>query len=88
MLSALVLPGGHKQIKRMAPLSGPMKRGDFDLMSIAEALEGAGVAAIAVNTDKKFFGCTYEDLTNIRVSLLLLSSVLLAFDRSHECLMR
>lgn len=26
------------------------------------------MAAIAVNTDPKFFGCSYEDLTSIRVS--------------------
>lgn len=77
-------PGGHEQIKRMAPLSGPMKRGDFDVVGIAETLEGAGVVAIAVNTDKTFFGCTHEDLTNIRVSFRLLPSVILtSIDRTN-----
>lgn len=56
------------QIKRTAPVTGRMRRGEFDVVGIAEALEGAGVAAIAVNTDRKFFDCSYEDLTAIRVS--------------------
>lgn len=38
------------------------------MVEFSRALEGAGVAAIAVNTDRKFFGCSYEDLTSIRVS--------------------
>ena len=45
-----------------------MRRGEIDVVNYARAIEGAGVAAIAVNTDRSFFGCTYEDLTSIRVS--------------------
>lgn len=55
------------QIKRTAPVTGQMRRGDFDVVEFARVIEEAGVAAIAVNTDRKFFGCTYEDLTTIRV---------------------
>lgn len=44
-----------------------MRRGEMDVVEYARAIEGAGVAAIAVNTDRNFFGCTYEDLTSIRV---------------------
>ncbi|CAM9321707.1 unnamed protein product, partial [Ascophyllum nodosum] len=54
------------EIKRTAPTTGPIRRGEFDVVGIAKALEEGGAAAIAVNTDRKFFGCTYEDLTNIR----------------------
>lgn len=46
-----------------------MRPGKADLVDISGALEGAGVAAIAVNTDRTFFGCTYDDLTSIRVSV-------------------
>lgn len=48
---------------------GPMRPGDINVVDISGALEGAGVAAIAVNTDRSFFGCTYDDLTSIRVSV-------------------
>lgn len=56
------------QVKRTAPVTGKLRRGDFDVVEFSRSLEGAGVAAIAVNTDPKFFGCSYEDLTSIRVS--------------------
>eukprot|EP00904_Undaria_pinnatifida_P010466 jgi/Undpi1/654/HiC_scaffold_10.g04118.m1 len=54
------------EVKRKAPVTGPMRRGEIDVVDYARAVEGAGVAAIAVNTDRNFFGCTYEDLTSIR----------------------
>lgn len=60
--------GFAEQVKRKAPVTGPMRRGEIDVVDYARAIEGAGVAAIAVNTDRNFFGCTYEDLTSIRVS--------------------
>ena len=60
--------GFTEQVKRKAPVTGPMRRGEIDVVDYARAIEGAGVAAIAVNTDRNFFGCTYEDLTSIRVS--------------------
>lgn len=56
------------QVKRTAPVTGTLRRGEFDVVEFSRALEGAGIAAIAVNTDRKFFGCSYEDLTSIRVS--------------------
>lgn len=56
------------QVKRTAPVTGKLRRAEFDVVEFARSLEGAGVAAIAVNTDPKFFGCSYEDLTSIRVS--------------------
>lgn len=59
------------QVKRKAPVSGILRRGEFDVVEYSQSLEGAGVAAIAVNTDRKFFGCSYEDLTDIRVSARL-----------------
>ena len=59
------------QVKRTAPVTGTLRRGEFDVVEFSRSLEGAGVAAIAVNTDRKFFGCSYEDLTSIRVSALL-----------------
>lgn len=59
------------QVKRKAPVSGILRRGEFDVVEFARSLEGAGVAAIAVNTDRKFFGCSYEDLTSIRVNARL-----------------
>lgn len=59
------------QVKRKAPVSGYLRRGEFDVVEFSQSLEGAGVAAIAVNTDRKFFGCSYEDLTSIRVSARL-----------------
>lgn len=47
---------------------GPINRDTtFNAVAVSVALELAGVAAIAVNTDRKFFGCSYEDLTNIKV---------------------
>lgn len=56
------------QMKRSSPVSGAMRRdGELDVVGISTALEKSGVAAIAVNTDRKFFGCTYDDLTSIRV---------------------
>lgn len=59
------------QVKRTAPVTGTLRRGEFDVVEFSRSLEGAGVAAIAVNTDRKFFGCSYEDLTSIRVRQLL-----------------
>lgn len=55
------------QVKRTAPVTGNMRRGDFDVVEFSRSLEGAGISAIAVNTDRKFFGCSYDDLTSIRV---------------------
>ncbi|CAN0399608.1 unnamed protein product [Ectocarpus sp. 12 AP-2014] len=54
------------EVKRKAPVTGKLRRGEFDVVEFSRSLEGAGVAAIAVNTDPKFFGCSYEDLTSIR----------------------
>ncbi|CAM9123692.1 unnamed protein product [Ectocarpus sp. 4 AP-2014] len=54
------------EVKRTAPVTGKLRRGEFDVVEFSRSLEGAGVAAIAVNTDPKFFGCSYEDLTSIR----------------------
>lgn len=49
---------------------GPINRDiPFDAMAISVAVELAGAAAIAVNTDRKFFGCSYEDLTTVRVGV-------------------
>lgn len=48
---------------------GPINRHTtFNAVAISVALELARVAVIAVNTDRKFFGCSYEDLSNVRVS--------------------
>lgn len=58
------------QVKRTAPGMGALQRGDFDVVEFSRGLEGAGVSAIAVNTDRKFFGCSYEDLTSIRVNAI------------------
>lgn len=68
---------GFDQIKRTAPLTGPMRSGPIDVVAISAELEKAGVAAIAVNTDRKSFGCTYEDLTNIKVSSLRVVSYII-----------
>lgn len=47
---------------------GPINRDiPFNAIAISRAVELGGAAAIAVNTDRKFFGCSYEDLTNVRV---------------------
>eukprot|EP00752_Nemacystus_decipiens_P001480 g1455.t1 len=54
------------EVKRTAPVTGTLRREEFDVVEFSQALEGAGIAAIAVNTDRKFFGCSYEDLTSIR----------------------
>ncbi|CAN0554742.1 unnamed protein product, partial [Ectocarpus sp. 12 AP-2014] len=44
------------EVKRKAPVTGKLRRGEFDVVEFSRYLEGAGVAAIAVNTDPKFFG--------------------------------
>ncbi|CAM9670824.1 unnamed protein product, partial [Hapterophycus canaliculatus] len=43
------------EVKRTAPATGTLRRGEFDVVDFSRCLEGAGVAAIAVTTDRKFF---------------------------------
>ncbi len=53
------------EIKRASPSAGPI-RPDADVLEIAEAYAEAGVQAISVLTDAKFFSGSLEDLTQVR----------------------
>jgi len=62
--------GGDKvgviaEIKKKSPSVGDLEKGQ-DLIAKAQEYEGAGVDAISVVTDKKYFGGSFELFTKIR----------------------
>ncbi|CAM9106885.1 unnamed protein product [Discosporangium mesarthrocarpum] len=54
------------EVKKSTPVKSSIRRGAFNPVSTAMELEAGGAVALAVNTDRKYFGCSYEDLTRIR----------------------
>ncbi len=58
-------PGIIAEFKRMSPSRGPIHM-DADAVAVASAYETAGVSAVSILTDQRFFGGTLGDLKQVR----------------------
>ncbi len=82
-------PGIIAEFKRQSPSKGLINR-EADPVAVAEAYRKAGVSAMSILTDRKFFGGSFMDLKGVRESdpgmVLLRKDFIIDTYQLHEAL--